>query len=1255
MDPFTRNKDGSKGKFIGGAAQARRMAKQFPQKKRKATRILRPGEAQAQSQALPKGLGSYERYFASLLRSGAADFVSSSSSSKNSHHVWEAACRRLRLPVLTAGVKPQYTDPKEHFAVRASLILEESRHLIAEALSQWQAQQRQHKQRNNRHSHSYNNDSEDNQQRRTKHKKPQRPSKIATKEGDCISVVCEEVSYKDRTGHTLLSFSKNESSSSSSDGGTPQHLTKDELSGLRPATVVACIKSERLDQVLRSSVNDLILGCVLPTNRETLLETATFSVQVFQKLLPAQTESTRWTILPLVSLLSEHRKFEACFEHISNYSKLPFLYPLLGMKRSTHTRFDHNDEADSSDDESSSSSSSSSGSSSSSSDDSDSDSDDDTMDITTDNLFRLSTLNPGQEKAASSWLASPRNTISLVQGPPGTGKTTLLVNVLCRYLLQSISEQKERTIMVCAPTNKAISVLCTRFLDSFTGHSNQFINVMLVGDDDKLLDEEDSQKGGSMDSCKLRSIFLYTWTRTLLEEYSKIQKALSNDRFRDLQGILDLAVRLEQRLRHNLPGLPKATLQLAKEIAVVFKSMKRSGWKVASRTQASDLVQRLSSAIRDWKKESVWNQLLGSAHVIFCTLASAGTSVLKKSSIVVDDLIVDEAAAATEPEMYIPFYFYPKRLLAVGDPKQLPATIMSQRADSLGLSKSMHERLMNELGVDHIMLDIQYRMKPAISVFPSTKFYGGKLRDGPNVISATYQSRVRILGGRDYSFLQVEGKERQGSSGSYENESEARAVVDLVQQLRNASSKLDGRWDSVSRVRIITFYQAQVTLLKRLLSRVWAGNVVVATVDSSQGCEADLVIISCVRSNGEAQQRTVGFLNDDRRLNVSLTRAKHQLIIVGNAKSMSHMKDDLTVCQLAKDAFRRNCVVKQTSRGIETLTYDENAHKTLPSTCPEESQRAGQRAKRDLQSAPEKGRKEAKRPRSGSFESTTSLKPLQVLKPIESEAPHRQNTTAEHKVTKTDASLRQTPEEANSSASSSSSSSSSSSVGTTSSEEEDEEDTVEDKQMIAQNTEEQQSVLVETPNPSRDSPHQREQEESSHAGVDGSSGEESPLLRRLPSNLFPRPKYSGKENNGHENVDRLTSTVTEDKGSTKMTVVGATNEDSKTSSSFTLADVVGSSEHPISLEDSSSSASDESSACDDLNGTEGRGRAKEAVTEESSTKSQAEESKIVRTSGNNEAHDYVDLTLDDDGDEDDDDPRLVSAMGGIGGFIYDGL
>jgi len=93
---------------------------------------------------------------------------------------------------------------------------------------------------------------------------------------------------------------------------------------------------------------------------------------------------------------------------------------------------------------------------------------------------------------------------------------------------------------------------------------------------------------------------------------------------------------------------------------------------------------------------------------------------------------VDEAAAAIEADLCIPFQLQPSRMLAVGDPKQLPATIFSPHARNYGLDISLHERLRNAAH-DHIMLDVQYRMKPCISRFPSLKFYGDKLQDGPNV------------------------------------------------------------------------------------------------------------------------------------------------------------------------------------------------------------------------------------------------------------------------------------------------------------------------------------------------------------------------------------------------------------------------------------------------------------------------------------------------------------------------------------------
>ena len=103
-------------------------------------------------------------------------------------------------------------------------------------------------------------------------------------------------------------------------------------------------------------------------------------------------------------------------------------------------------------------------------------------------------------------------------------------------------------------------------------------------------------------------------------------------------------------------------------------------------------------------------KLLQSANVIFCTLASAGSSIIKKTSHI-DDLIVDEAAAATEPELYIPLHLQPKRLLAVGDPLQLPATVLSRRAIHLGYAKSLHERLMYDCKYDHIMLDVHVLLR----------------------------------------------------------------------------------------------------------------------------------------------------------------------------------------------------------------------------------------------------------------------------------------------------------------------------------------------------------------------------------------------------------------------------------------------------------------------------------------------------------------------------------------------------------------
>lgn len=138
------------------------------------------------------------------------------------------------------------------------------------------------------------------------------------------------------------------------------------------------------------------------------------------------------------------------------------------------------------------------------------------------------------------------------------------------------------------------------------------------------------------------------------------------------------------------------------------------------------------------------------------------------------------------------------------------------------------------------------------------------------LVSPGYNSDL-LLGGNSLTFLQINGQERQSRFGSFENHAEAQAVVKVVQA---ASRQLHGRWHSADRIRIITFYTAQVCLIKRCLRQHRMPNVVVATVDSSQGSEADIVIVSLVRSHGNSRHSTVGFLSDDRRMNVAITRGR---------------------------------------------------------------------------------------------------------------------------------------------------------------------------------------------------------------------------------------------------------------------------------------------------------------------------------------------------------------------------------------------
>lgn len=241
-------------------------------------------------------------------------------------------------------------------------------------------------------------------------------------------------------------------------------------------------------------------------------------------------------------------------------------------------------------------------------------------------------------------------------------------------------------------------------------------------------------------------------------------------------------------------------------------------------------------------------------------------------------LIIDEAAQCVEPEILIPFQLDPKHVVFVGDTKQLPATVKSDEAKKKGYDQSIMSRLLkNECKV--LMLEEQYRMHPDICRFSNNEFYDGRLvthytpRSFP-VLEGTILSKPCI-------FYNIKSGSESKAGKSFKNKSEANHVLNIIKSIQNNPLHDD------ETIGIITFYNGQVDLIKNKLkaSNIDFNNVDsrvrVHTVDGFQGDECDIIIISCVRS-----KNTVGFLKDERRLNVALTRAKHNRIILGNVDTL---------------------------------------------------------------------------------------------------------------------------------------------------------------------------------------------------------------------------------------------------------------------------------------------------------------------------------------------------------------------------------
>ncbi|KAM0893397.1 hypothetical protein ACQ4PT_025141 [Festuca glaucescens] len=307
--------------------------------------------------------------------------------------------------------------------------------------------------------------------------------------------------------------------------------------------------------------------------------------------------------------------------------------------------------------------------------------------------------------------------------------------------------------------------------------------------------------------------------------------------------------------------------------------------------------------------------VLDEAAIVFSTLSFSGSAIFSRMTRAFDVVIIDEAAQAVEPATLVPLVHGCRQVFLVGDPVQLPATVISKTAQKLGYATSLFQRFQ-AAGFPVQMLKIQYRMHPEISIFPSKEFYEGILQDGEGLNKKRPWHSYSCFG--PFCFFDIDGIESQPSgSGSWVNEDEVEFITLLYHQLAMHYPELK----SSSQVALISPYRHQVKLLKDHFKSTFGDQskevIDVNTVDGFQGREKEVVIFSCVRCNKEQK---IGFVNDFRRMNVAITRARSAVLVIGSASTLQKDEHWNNLVECAKE---RNHYFK-VSKPFTTFFAEDN-------------------------------------------------------------------------------------------------------------------------------------------------------------------------------------------------------------------------------------------------------------------------------------------------------------------------------------------
>lgn len=543
-------------------------------------------------------------------------------------------------------------------------------------------------------------------------------------------------------------------------------------------------------------------------------------------------------------------------------------------------------------------------------------------------------LNERQAEALSAVLGT--RPMALIQGPPGTGKTVFIAALVHAALTSGIA----RNVLLASQAHEAVNNAAEAVLKLFA-QAGEVPSILRIGNESVVSDRllpfhvekvEQLQKDNFRAEIRERLAIAARGlgiSDTLRDALTHIELAvrpvasrLASLESDETAGQRAMALRqtVSQQLsplgleEDSLPHDTPADLIIGILVQACLTATPRSDRPSADRVAR---FQSVAALARDFigtvstEQRSLETFLAGTRQIVAGTCVGLGRSALGLTSTPFDLVIVDEAARCTASELAVPIQAS-AWIVLVGDHKQLepqhPESVVEDVAARLGanvaeVARSDFERIFEtaygkEAG--HT-LQRQYRMLPAIGEIVSRSFYDGRLEHGrtepivdpaclpPDLTAPVTWFDTSSLGQRAHQSLPSHRK-------SLTNTIEADVIVNLLKQWNDCQKFLEWLEQQTSHpheIGIICAYSAQRDLVRRKIATAalhpsLRAALKVDTIDSYQGKENPIVIVSLVRNNSDGTMqngsRTIrpGFLARENRINVAISRAMDRLVLVGS-------------------------------------------------------------------------------------------------------------------------------------------------------------------------------------------------------------------------------------------------------------------------------------------------------------------------------------------------------------------------------------